>query len=227
MTTAANLGFPRIGRDRELKWALEKYWRGDADAATLAGVASTLRAANWRLQQSLGIARIPSGDFSLYDQVLDTAVTLGAVPARFGEPFDLSGWDAAALDTYFAMARGAQDVPALELTKWFDTNYHYLVPELAPDQRFGYTSQTTAAMMREAAALGIATRPVVIGPITFLRLAKRTDDGPTIELLDAVLPAYEAWLADLVAAGATAVQLDEPALVLDLTAADVAAFPRA
>lgn len=227
MTTAANLGFPRIGRDRELKWALEKHWRGDSDAATLTGVAAALRASTWRLQQSLGIARIPSGDFSLYDQMLDTAVTLGAVPARFGAPFDLSTWDAAALDTYFAMARGAQEVPALELTKWFDTNYHYLVPELAPDQQFGYGSRATAAMVEEASALGIATRPVVIGPITFLRLAKRTDGGPTIELLDAVLPAYEAWLADLVAAGATAIQLDEPALVLDLTEAEIDAYPRA
>jgi 5-methyltetrahydropteroyltriglutamate--homocysteine methyltransferase len=227
MTTAANLGFPRIGRDRELKWALEKYWRGDIDAVALSTAASRLRATNWRLQQSLGISRIPSGDFSLYDQVLDAAVTLGAVPPRFGKPFDLSSWDAGALDTYFAMARGAQHVAALELTKWFDTNYHYLVPELAPDQRFDYRSRTTAAMVEEASALGIATRPVVIGPVTFLRLAKRTDDGPTIELLDAILPAYEAWLADLVAAGATAIQLDEPALVLDLTDAEAVAFPRA
>lgn len=226
MTIAANLGFPRIGRDRELKWALEKYWRGDSDAAALTERAYRLRCENWERQRARGIARIPAGDFSLYDQMLDTAVALGAVPTRFGEPFDLSTWDAEALDTYFAMARGAQGVPALELTKWFDTNYHYLVPELTPDQRFAYTSRTTAAMVQEAAGQGIATRPVVIGPITFLRLAKCTDGGATINLLDAVLPAYEAWLADLVAAGAAAIQLDEPALMLDLTETEIAAFPQ-
>lgn len=227
MTTAANLGFPRIGRDRELKWALEKHWRGELTAAGLAEVAAGLRAGNWRLQQSLGIEVIPSGDFSLYDPMLDTAVAVGAVPERFGEPFDLSGWDEEALGRYFTMARGAQGIPALELTKWFDTNYHYLVPELAPDQRFGYRSRTTAAMAREAAALGITTRPVVIGPVTFLRLSKRTDGGPTEELLDALLPAYEAWIADLVAGGATAVQLDEPVLVTDLSAAETAGLARA
>ncbi|MFT3971884.1 MAG: 5-methyltetrahydropteroyltriglutamate--homocysteine S-methyltransferase [Micropruina sp.] len=221
MITTANLGFPRIGRDRELKWALEKHWRGELDAAGLAAVAARLRATHWQLQRSKGIARIPSGDFSHYDQVLDTAVTLGAVPERFGAPFDLADSDAAALGSYFAMARGGNGVPALELTKWFDTNYHYLVPELAPDQEFRYSSKATAAQVREALALGIATRPVVIGPLTFLRLAKRTDGGDTIELLDAILDAYVDWLTDLVASGPTEVQLDEPALVLDLSPAEI------
>ncbi|WP_342372664.1 5-methyltetrahydropteroyltriglutamate--homocysteine S-methyltransferase [Propioniciclava soli] len=227
MPISGNLGFPRIGRDRELKWEVERYWQGVSDATRLADLAATLRATHWRLQADRGFERIPSNDFSLYDQVLDTSVTLGAVPPRFGDRFDLATWDADALDGYFAMARGAHDVPALEMTKWFDTNYHYLVPELAPDQEFAYSSRQDAAMVREASALGVATRPVVIGPITFLRLAKRTDEGDTIELLDAVLPAYEAWLSDLVTAGATAIQLDEPALVLDLSEAEKAAYPRA
>lgn len=227
MIAAANLGFPRIGRDRELKWALERHWRGDLDASGLNDVARGLRAANWSLQASRGIDVIPCGDFSYYDQVLDTAVTLGAVPERFGDPFDVSDGAPDALARYFVMARGGDGVPALELTKWFDTNYHYLVPELSPLQRFAYTSPTTRVQLREAAALGIAARPVVLGPLTFLRLAKRIDGGATIELLDAVLPAYGAWLADLAAAGATAIQLDEPALVLDLTPAEVAGFHRA
>ncbi|MFT3861472.1 5-methyltetrahydropteroyltriglutamate--homocysteine S-methyltransferase [Micropruina sp.] len=227
MIAAGNLGFPRIGRDRELKWALEKYWRGDLTAPELAGVAAQLRARHWRLQQDLGITQVPSGDFSLYDQVLDTAVAVGAVPARFGDRFDLAGWSAEALTSYCTMARGGQGVPALELTKWFDTNYHYLVPELEPGQSFGYTSRSTAAMVREALGLGIVTRPVVIGPLTFLRLAKRTDAGPTIELLEALLPAYADWLADLVAAGARDIQLDEPALVLDLSPQERAGYRHA
>lgn len=159
--------------------------------------------------------------------MLDVAVAVGAVPERFGEPFDLADSGQDALARYFAMARGADGVPALELTKWFDTNYHYLVPELLPDQAFRYVSKTTAAQFREALALGIATRPVVIGPLSFLRLAKRTDGGRTIELLDAVLPAYADWLADLAGTGATEIQLDEPALVLDLSPAEADGYRRA
>jgi 5-methyltetrahydropteroyltriglutamate--homocysteine methyltransferase len=230
MITSANLGFPRMGRDRELKWALERHWRGELDAAGLADVARDLRRTHWTLHTERGIGRIPSGDFSFYDQMLDTAVALGAVPARFGQPFDVSGVAPDAVATYFSMARGAPGVPALELTKWFDTNYHYLVPELAPDQQFSHSSPTTRVQMQEAQALGIDTRPVLIGPITFLRLSKRTDGGATIDLLDAVLPAYEAWIADLVAHGAAAIQIDEPALVQDLSDAErdgyVAAFAR-
>ena len=227
MTIAANLGFPRMGSDRQLKWALEKYWRGELDAADLAAAAAELRRSHWRLQHDRGIERIPVGDFSLYDQVLDTAVALGAVPDRFGAPFDLAGWSADALARYFTMARGAQGVPALELTKWFDTNYHYLVPELAAGQQFSYASRATAAMVREAVGLGLPARAVVLGPLTFLRLAKRTDGGETIDLLDAVLPAYTAWLADLVASGARYLQIDEPALVLDLTEAEIDGYRRA
>ena len=224
MITTANLGFPRIGRDRELKWALERHWRGAMDGDALLAVASELRATHWRLQADRGIARVPSGDFSLYDHVLDTAVTLGAVPERFGTPFDLAPGSADALAGYFRMARGADGIPALELTKWFDTNYHYLVPELDPSQHFAYTSRHVQAQMLEAAAIGVTTRPVVLGPITFLRLAKRTDGGSPVELLEAVLPAYEAWIADLVANGAAAIQVDEPALVLDLDDAERGAY---
>ncbi|MBK8463872.1 MAG: 5-methyltetrahydropteroyltriglutamate--homocysteine S-methyltransferase [Nigerium sp.] len=227
MTAAANLGFPRMGRDRELKWALEKHWRGELDAAGLVAVASGLRRTHWQLQADRGLGRVPVGDFSLYDQVLDTAVALGAVPERFGAPFDVASGSAAALEAYFTMARGAAGIPALELTKWFDTNYHYLVPELDGDQRFAYSSRSTAAMLAEALDAGVPARAVVLGPLTFLRLAKRVDGGATIDLLDAVLPAYEAWLGDLVASGATAIQLDEPALVLDLDAAEADGYRRA
>ena len=224
MITTANLGFPRMGADRELKWALERHWRGELDAGGLSVIARGLRRTHWELQQRRRIDRIPVGDFSFYDHVLDTAVTLGAVPERFGEPFDVSISAPAALEQYFTMARGAPEVPALELTKWFDTNYHYLVPELTPDQSFTYASPTTRVQLIEAAALGVTARPVVLGPISFLRLAKRTDGGPTIELLDALLPAYEAWIGDLVAHGATAIQIDEPALVLDLEEREVAGY---
>jgi 5-methyltetrahydropteroyltriglutamate--homocysteine methyltransferase len=227
MITTASLGFPRMGVDRELKWALERYWRGQLDPAGLTAVATELRGRHWQLHADRGIARIPSGDFSYYDHVLDTAVTVGAVPERFGTTFDASSDEPSALAQYFLMARGGPDIPALELTKWFDTNYHYLVPELAPDQTFSYSSPRTRAHFDEAAARGIVTRPVVLGPVSFLRLAKRTDDGATIELLDALLPAYEAWIADLVAAGATALQLDEPALALDLDDAERAGVRRA
>ncbi len=227
MIAAANLGFPRMGRDRELKWALERHWRGVLDADGLLAVARDLRARHWRLQADRGFSRLPSGDFSLYDHVLDTAVTLGAVPQRFGVPFDLATGGDDALARYFQMARGGPGVPALELTKWFDTNYHYLVPELSVDQRFAYASTVGRSQLQEAAELGITTRPVIVGPVTFLRLAKRADDGPTIELLDAVLPAYEEWLADLVAHGAIALQIDEPALVLDLSVEERAAYEAA
>ena len=227
MIAAANLGVPRMGRDRELKWALERHWRGVLDADGLLAVARDLRARHWRLQADRGFSRVPSGDFSLYDHVLDTAVTLGAVPERFGVPFDLATGGDDALARYFQMARGGPGVPALELTKWFDTNYHYLVPELSVDQRFAYASTVGRSQLQEAAELGIATRPVILGPVTFLRLAKRADDGPTIELLDAVVPAYEEWLADLVADGAIALQIDEPALVLDLSVEERAAYEAA
>ncbi|MFC3072204.1 5-methyltetrahydropteroyltriglutamate--homocysteine S-methyltransferase [Shinella pollutisoli] len=233
----ANLGFPRIGRHRELKFALEAYWSGKADRASLLDAAKRLRAENWRLQREKGIDVIPSNDFSLYDQVLDTAVMVGAVPAAYGwtgGPVDL--------DTYFAMARGAtgagaacghahhgggHGVPALEMTKWFDTNYHYLVPELSADLTFALTENRPLEAFLEARALGIHTRPVLLGPVTFLKLGKTRDGSDPLALLDRLLPVYARILRELSEAGADWVQVDEPALVLDLSGAERDALRRA
>ena len=157
-------GFPRIGRNRELKFATEGYWRGETSADELAATAKAIRVENWKLMQDAGIDLIPSNDFSYYDQVLDTIALVGAVPERYG-------WDGGQvdLDTYFAMARGRQtdgvDVTAMEMTKWFDTNYHYLVPELGPDTRFSLSSSKPFDEHAEAMEeLGIDTVPVLIGP---------------------------------------------------------------
>ncbi|MDP9838213.1 5-methyltetrahydropteroyltriglutamate--homocysteine methyltransferase [Neorhizobium huautlense] len=226
----ANLGFPRIGKHRELKFALEAYWSGKSDAKTLLDVAQKLRAENWALQKKAGIDIIPSNDFSLYDHVLDTAVMVGAVP-------EIYGWKGGpvGLDTYFAMARGAegeghgdcghahhhglaQGVPALEMTKWFDTNYHYMVPEVVEDQAFGLTSAKPLEHFIEAKALGIHTRPVLLGPVTFLKLAKaRGSAFKPLDLLPRLLPVYVELLRQLEEAGADWVQVDEPIAVLDLT----------
>ncbi|MFF0951492.1 5-methyltetrahydropteroyltriglutamate--homocysteine S-methyltransferase [Rhizobium leguminosarum] len=231
----ANLGFPRIGSHRELKFALESYWAGKSDATALLDTAKKLRADNWKLQQQKGIAIIPSNDFSLYDHVLDLAAMVGAIPAAHGwksGPVDL--------DTYFAMARGStgashhgdcghahhgHGVPALEMTKWFDTNYHYMVPELRRDQPFTLTANKPLEAFLEAKALGIHTRPVILGPVTFLKLAKSTEAGfDTVELLDWLLPVYARVFAELRAAGADWVQVDEPCLVLDLSDRERAAL---
>src|SRR2546425_21406 len=186
-----------------------------------------LRARLWRLQQDAGIDLIPSNDFSYYDRVLDTCTLVGAVPKRYGwagGPVDI--------DTYFAMARGVQsggrDVTAMEMTKWFDTNYHYLVPEFEPGQSFRLSSSKPVDEFQEAKALGIHTKPVLIGPVTFLLLGKaRTARFDRLALLDALLPVYAEVLSRLAAAGATWVQLDEPCLALDRTPAERAAFVRA
>ena len=234
----ATLGVPRIGSHRELKFALEAFWSGKSSEAELLTIASALRAANWAEQRDNGITKIPSNDFSLYDHVLDTAVMVGAIPARFG----WSGGDVS-LQTYFAMARGmvsgsegkspndcgcahhSEGVTALEMTKWFDTNYHYMVPELDDDQSFALSSRKPVEHFLEAKALGIHTRPVILGPVTFLKLAKSTIDGfNPIALLPKLLPVYEVLLRELAKAGADWVQIDEPALVLDLIPNERAAF---
>ncbi|WP_454851934.1 5-methyltetrahydropteroyltriglutamate--homocysteine S-methyltransferase [Rhizobium binxianense] len=231
----ANLGFPRIGKHRELKFALESYWTGKSDAGALLDVTKRLRAETWALQKEKGISVIPSNDFSLYDHVLDLAAMVGAVPAAYGWKGGPVG-----LDTYFAMARGStgesdhadcghahhgHGVPALEMTKWFDTNYHYMVPELSRDQAFVLTANKPLEAYIEAKALGIETRPVLLGPVTFLKLAKSLDEGfETIDLLDRLLPVYAQVLAGLKAAGAEWVQIDEPCLVLDLSDREKAAF---
>jgi 5-methyltetrahydropteroyltriglutamate--homocysteine methyltransferase len=227
MALAMNLGMPRIGPRRELKRAVEGYWSGRIDATELDRVARERRADGWRTQQAAGIDGIPANDFSLYDQMLDTCCLVGAVPQRFG-------WtgDTVDLDTYFALARGTERdgdaVPPLEMTKWFDTNYHYLVPELGPDARFRLASTKPVDELAEARALGIAARPVLIGPVTFLLLAASTQDGfAPLDLLPRLLPVYERVLAQLAAAGATWVQLDEPCLVADLDGAAQDAYRHA
>ncbi len=211
MTRSANLGFPRIGLHRELKKALESYWKGETHAAALHATARDLRARHWQLQKSAGIDVIPSNDFALYDHVLDTSVLLGAIPPRFADIADPD-------HLYFAMARGTADAPAMEMTKWFDTNYHFIVPELHAGQTFALNSDKPLAHYREAKALGIETRPVILGPVTFLSLAKTKDAAlDPLDLLDAVLPLYEALLGQLAAEGADWVQVDEPVLALDLS----------
>lgn len=226
MTIVTNLGFPRIGARRELKHALESYWRGETDAAQLQATAAELRARHWRLQRDAGVDVPPSNDFSLYDQVLDTAVLFDAIPQRYRALAQR-----APLDGYFAMARGLQrdgvDLHALEMTKWFDTNYHYLVPELTQDQAFTLQADKPLSEYREARALGIETRPVLLGPVSFLRLSKATDGSDTLALLDRLLPVYAQLLAELKDAGAAWVQLDEPVLVQDLDDTARAAFDRA
>ena len=207
----SSLGYPRIGPRRELKHALEAYWADDIDQSALLEQAEALRAAAWARQLGAGISHLPSNDFSLYDHVLDTAVMAGVVPARFG----WAGGNVD-LDTYFALARGNEDLRALELTKWFDTNYHYLVPELMRGQEFTLASTKPVDEYREARSLGFDTRPVLLGPVTFLLLAKTEDGSDPLDLLPRLLPVYGEALRQLGAAGAEWVQLDEPALVLDL-----------
>src|SRR2546423_1660684 len=166
-------GFPRIGPNRELKFATEGYWRDETSADELQNTARAIRRANWELMRDAGIDLIPSNDFSLYDHVLDTAALVGAVPERYGH----EGGEVA-LDTYFAMARGRADATAMEMTKWFDTNYHYLVPELGPGMEFRLAaSPKPLTELAEARELGIATRPVLLGPVSFLLLAKGADGG--------------------------------------------------
>ena len=221
---ATNLGFPRIGSHRELKRSLEAFWAGKTDMACLLATAQELRARHWRLQRDLGIAHVPSNDFSFYDHVLDTAVMVGAVPPRYG-PLRSDP-----LRQYFAMARGLQDgaldLPAMEMTKWFDTNYHYIVPEFFPGMSFELGSAKPVAEFLEAKASGIHTRPVVLGPISFLLLGKMPGGKSPLTLLDALLPVYEALLTQLGRAGADWVQMDEPRLVLDLSEDVGLAFPR-
>ncbi|MFD9904262.1 5-methyltetrahydropteroyltriglutamate--homocysteine S-methyltransferase [Streptomyces sp. NPDC059063] len=219
-------GYPRQGPNRELKKAVEGYWKGRVDADALRETAAELRRANWERLADAGIHEVPTGDFSYYDHVLDTSVLLGAIPDRHREAVA-----ADPLDGYFAMARGTADVAPLEMTKWFDTNYHYLVPELGPDTVFAADSAKQVAELKEALALGHAARPVLVGPVTYLLLAKPAPgvDGAfePLTLLDRLLPVYAEVLADLRAAGAAWVQLDEPALVQDRTPAELNAAARA
>ncbi|MFD5573574.1 5-methyltetrahydropteroyltriglutamate--homocysteine S-methyltransferase [Streptomyces cadmiisoli] len=225
-TRATVYGYPRQGQNRELKKAIEGYWKGRVTAGTLHATAADLRRRNWRQLSEAGIHEVPTGDFSYYDHVLDTTVMVGAVPARHR-----AAVEADALDGYFAMARGTQDVAPLEMTKWFDTNYHYLVPELGPDTVFTADPAKQVGELTEALALGLTARPVLVGPVTYLLLAKAAPGvAPGFDpltLLDRLLPVYAEVLADLRAAGAEWVQLDEPALVQDRTRAELKAADRA
>jgi len=216
--TGTILGYPRIGRRRELKRAVEAFWAGTIDAAELESRAADLRAATRERLAALGLGRDDSSipeSFSYYDQVLDAAVAVGAVPDRFRRLQDEHG--AVDLAGYFTIARGVGDDAPLEMTKWFDSNYHYLVPEIGPDTAFALHADRILAEFAEAKAAGFLTRPVIVGPVTFLLLAKAADGAPAgfrpLDRLADLVPVYAALLAELDAAGAEWVQLDEPALV--------------
>ncbi|MFD8787994.1 5-methyltetrahydropteroyltriglutamate--homocysteine S-methyltransferase [Kitasatospora sp. NPDC059599] len=225
-TLATVHGYPRQGRNRELKKAIEGYWKGAVTAEALLTTAADLRRENRAQLARAGVREVPTGDFSLYDHVLDTTVAVGAIPARHRDAVE-----ADPLDGYFAMARGTQDVAPLEMTKWFDTNYHYLVPELGPDTVFVANPAKAVAELGEALADGHTARPVLVGPVTYLLLAKPAPgvdaDFRPITLLDRLLPVYAQLLAALKEAGAQWVQLDEPALVQDRTPAELNAAARA
>ncbi|MHA7155038.1 5-methyltetrahydropteroyltriglutamate--homocysteine S-methyltransferase [Arthrobacter sp. TMN-50] len=226
---ATIIGYPRIGPRRELKKAVESYWAGTSTAADLESTTRQLRLASYTRLAALGLGNTSSAipdSFSLYDQVLDTAVTFGALPARFQDLYEDAG--RLGLDAYFTLARGDTGRQPLEMTKWFDTNYHYLVPEIGQDTAFTLANDWTLRNVTEAAAQGITVRPTLIGPVTFLLLSKAADEAPTgfnpLRRLEDLLPLYAELLGQLAAAGAEWVQLEEPALVEDQTvpAADVA-----
>src|SRR5699024_6471343 len=216
MTIAHNLGFPRIGERRELKKATEAYWKNELDRAGLEATGAELRRANWERQRRAGIQLIPANDFSFYDQVLDMSCLLGNVPSRFD-------WDGsnADVDVAFAMARGVPGKDAAyaaEMTKWFDTNYHYIVPEFGANTRFRRASTKVFDEVHEALEWGIKTKPVLIAPVTYRALGKVVDGSATdkLALLDQLLPVYVEIVAQLVEAGAEWVQFDEPIFSLDL-----------
>jgi 5-methyltetrahydropteroyltriglutamate--homocysteine methyltransferase len=216
---ASLLGYPRIGRRRELKKAVEAYWAGKIDAAALDAAAKEIQLGTAKRLQGLGLteaAAVP-GTFSYYDQVLDAAAHVGAVPARFGNLLNAEGQ--LDIDGYFTLARGNKEQQPLEMTKWFVTNYHYLVPEIGPETSFALTSNRIVEEFEYALANGVETRPYIVGPVTFLLLSKASDDAPAgfspLSRLEDVLPVYTALLEKLAAAGASWVQLDEPALVVD------------
>ncbi|MEY2848919.1 MAG: 5-methyltetrahydropteroyltriglutamate--homocysteine S-methyltransferase [Actinomycetota bacterium] len=216
--TGTILGYPRIGRRRELKRAVEAFWAGDISADELESVGAEIRATTRERLAGLGLGRTDSSipeSFSFYDQVLDTAVTVGAVPARFGSVVGADG--GVDLAGYFTIARGeGRNTPA-EMTKWFDSNYHYLVPEIGPETEFRVASDRLLREVAEATASGFRTRPVIVGPVTFLLLSKPSEEAPEgytpLDRLDDLLPVYAELLAGLTAVGAEWVQLDEPALV--------------
>lgn len=216
---ASLLGYPRIGRRRELKKAVEAFWANKIDESALDTAAKEIQLVTARRLSDLGLneaAAIP-GTFSYYDQVLDATTHIGAVPARFGELRNAAG--ELDLNAYFTLARGTVEQQPLEMTKWFDTNYHYLVPEIGPETNFSLTSNRIVEQFEFAKANGFITRPYLVGPVTYLLLSKASDEAPAgfspLSRLEDVLPVYVELLAKLAAAGATWIQLDEPALVAD------------
>ncbi len=220
MALAHNLGFPRIGGDRELKKAQEAYWKGELDEAGLRAIGRQLRATHWQVQKDAGIELLPVGDFAWYDQVLTHSLTFGVIPERFRNIAEKPG-----LQTLFAMARGAAQsdnvccggAHAQEMTKWFDTNYHYLVPEFTADQAFSLSWEQLFEEVQEAHDLGHVVKPVVIGPLTYLWLGKtKGADFDKLELVDRLLPLYGQIFRRLAEQGVEWVQIDEPILVLDL-----------
>ncbi|MEO7124755.1 MAG: 5-methyltetrahydropteroyltriglutamate--homocysteine S-methyltransferase [Nakamurella sp.] len=233
MSTATVYGYPRQGTGRELKKAIEGYWRGNVDAAGLLATGKQLRDQRRADMVSAGLDEVPVGDFSLYDHMLDASCMLGAIPPRHVAAVPDVSSDKGTLDRYFAMARGTAGeigaVEPLEMTKWFDTNYHYLVPEIGPDTAFALDASKLLGELAEASAAGVAARPVVVGPVTYLLLAKAPQVGidgysdaddasrdfAPIDRLSDIVPLYVELLAQLKAAGAEWVQLDEPALVTD------------
>jgi 5-methyltetrahydropteroyltriglutamate--homocysteine methyltransferase len=215
MVTTHNLGFPRIGERRELKFALESYWKGDLNEAALQETGAGLRDRHWRDQQQLTLA--PVGDFSLYDQVLDMSATLGNLPVRAGQS------DENELNRYFRIARGRSPadsdccgVHAGEMTKWFDTNYHYIVPEFDARTRFALDPTRLLTQLAEAKSAGVNVKPVIIGPVTYLWLGKSKDSTDRLSLLDDLLPVYGQLLQRLAEEGVEWVQIDEPILVTEL-----------
>lgn len=213
MVFTSSLGFPRVGVQRELKKSIEAYWKGKAPESELQQTARDLRLRHWQLQKEAGIDHIPSNDFSLYDHVLDTCALVGAVPPRYN-------WKGGNIDsaTYFAMARGNDNVTAMDMSKWFDTNYHYIVPELQKGQTFALSSTKPFDEYLEAKKAGIETRPVLVGPLTFLIISKKAADFTDCRctLVPALVKVYIEALQKLESLGAQWVQIDEPALVLDL-----------
>ncbi|KAG6856346.1 hypothetical protein H0H87_005464 [Tephrocybe sp. NHM501043] len=220
MVLSSVLGFPRIGANREVKKAVEAYWAGKISADDLTKIAADVKKASWNAVKAQGVDFIPSGEFSLYDHVLDHSAAFNVIPKRY------QGLGLSPLDVYFAMGRGRQadgvDVPASEMKKWFDSNYHFVVPEFSEETDFKLVFNKAVEEFKEAQAAGIATRPVVLGPVSFLVLGKAAKDAKPgfqpISLLPKLLPIYKTLLTDLKAAGAEWVQVDEPILVLDSAA---------
>src|SRR5690349_5802311 len=209
---AINLGFPRVGVKRELKFAEENYWKGAGTREALLATAKELRLRHWRLQSDAGIDGIPCNDFSLYDQMLDMSCLLGCVPQRYGWQGDVVD-----LDTYFAMARGSKTAAAMEMTKWFDTNYHYIVPEFEEGMRFRIGSTKLFDELAEARIAGIEPIPVLIGPVTYLLLGKAKYAGFDLtHIAQQLLPVYAQILKRLAEKSVTQIQMDEPCLATDL-----------